>query len=59
MHYLVTDGTAMHDAMATTEAEIGYTPQVTLEEGVRHDSNTLRQKPGLPGVWGLGRQGDV
>lgn len=59
MHYLVTGGTAMHDAMATTEAEIGYTPHVTLEEGVRHAINALRQKPGLPGAWVLGRQGDV
>jgi nucleoside-diphosphate-sugar epimerase len=40
----------MHYEMATTEAEIGYTPQVTLEEGVRRYLNALRQKHGLPSV---------
>jgi nucleoside-diphosphate-sugar epimerase len=43
-------GGAMHYEMATTEAEIGYTPQVTLEEGVRRYLNALRQKHGLPSV---------
>jgi hypothetical protein len=51
MHYLVTGGTAMHGAMATTEAEIGYTSHVTRAEGVRHAINALRQKHGLPGAW--------
>jgi hypothetical protein len=50
MHYLVTGSTAMHDAMATTEAKIGYTPQAALEEGLRRYINALRQKHGLPDV---------
>ena len=50
MHYLVTGSTAMHSEMATTEAESGYTPQVTLAEGIRRSINALRQKHDLPSV---------
>jgi hypothetical protein len=50
MPYLVTGSTAMHYEIAATGAEIGYTLQVTLAEGIRHYINALRQKHGLPGV---------
>jgi hypothetical protein len=40
----------MHNEMATTETEIGYTPPVTLEAGIRRDINALRQQHALPGV---------
>jgi len=40
----------MHYEIATTEAEIGYTPQVTLAEGIRRYIKALRQKHGLPSI---------
>lgn len=40
-------GGAMHYEMATTEAEIGYSPQVSLEEGLRRYINAIRSKHGL------------
>jgi UDP-glucose 4-epimerase len=41
-------GGAMHFEMATTEAEIHYSPQFSLEEGLRRNINMLRVKQGLP-----------
>jgi UDP-glucose 4-epimerase len=40
-------GGAMHFEMATTEAEINYSPQFSLEEGLRRNINMLRTKQGL------------
>jgi hypothetical protein len=37
----------MHFEMATTEAEINYSPQFSLEEGLRRNINMLRAKQGL------------
>ncbi|PON16605.1 hypothetical protein C2W62_17625 [Candidatus Entotheonella serta] len=41
-------GGGMHYEMATTEAEIGYSPQVPLAEGLRRNINDLRRLNGLP-----------
>lgn len=41
-------GGAMHFEMATTEAEINYSPQISLEEGLRRNMDMLRSKHGLP-----------
>jgi nucleoside-diphosphate-sugar epimerase len=41
-------GGPMHFEMATTEAEINYSPQFSLEEGLRRNINMLRTKHGLP-----------
>jgi UDP-glucose 4-epimerase len=38
---------AMHFEVATTEAEINYSPQFSLEEGLRRNINMLRSKHGL------------
>ena len=43
-------GGAMRFDMATTEAEIQYSPQVSLEEGLRRNINALRIKQGLPSI---------
>jgi UDP-glucose 4-epimerase len=43
-------GGAMHFEMATTEAEIGYSPQIPLEEGLRRNINALRTKHGLQSI---------
>ncbi|GIX47431.1 MAG: nucleoside-diphosphate sugar epimerase [Candidatus Tectimicrobiota bacterium] len=43
-------GGPMRYEMATTEAEIHYSPQVSLEEGLRRTINALRAKHGLPPV---------
>ena len=43
-------GGPMHFEMATTEAEINYSPQYSLEEGLRRNINTLRAKHGLPAL---------
>lgn len=43
-------GGGMHFEMATTEAEIGYSPQVPLEEGLRRNINALREKDGLQAI---------
>jgi nucleoside-diphosphate-sugar epimerase len=43
-------GGAMHYEMATTEAEIGYSPQVSIEEGLRQNINFLRRKHQLPPI---------
>ncbi len=40
-------GGGMHYEMATTEAEIGYSPQVSLAEGLRRNINDLRRLNGL------------
>ncbi len=40
-------GGGIHYELATTEAEIGYSPQVPLEEGLRCNINSLRAKNGL------------
>jgi nucleoside-diphosphate-sugar epimerase len=40
-------GGPMHFEMATTEAEINYSPQFSLEEGLRRNINMLRTKQGL------------
>jgi nucleoside-diphosphate-sugar epimerase len=40
-------GGAMHFEMATTEAEINYSPQFSLEEGLRRNINMLRSKQEL------------
>ena len=40
-------GGAMHFEMATTEAEINYSPQFSLEEGLRRNINMLRSTQGL------------
>ena len=41
---------AMHFEMATTEAEINYSPQFSLEEGLRRNINMLRAKHSLPTI---------
>ncbi len=43
-------GGPMHFEMATTEAEIHYSPQFSLEEGLRRNINMLRAKHGLPPI---------
>jgi nucleoside-diphosphate-sugar epimerase len=43
-------GGAMRFDMATTEAEIRYSPQFSLQQGLRLNINTIRVKHGLPGV---------
>ena len=43
-------GGDMHFEMATTEAEIGYSPQVSLEDGLRRNINALRLKAQLPAI---------
>ncbi len=43
-------GGGMHYEMATTEAEIGYSPQVPLAEGLRRNINDLRRLNGLPAI---------
>jgi nucleoside-diphosphate-sugar epimerase len=43
-------GGAMHFETATTEAEINYSPQFSLEEGLRRNINMLRSKHGLPTI---------
>ncbi len=43
-------GGAMRFEMATTEAEIKYSPQFSLQEGLRLNINQIRAKHGLPGV---------
>jgi nucleoside-diphosphate-sugar epimerase len=43
-------GGAMHFEIATTEAEINYSPQFSLEEGLRRNINMLRTKHGLPTI---------
>ena len=43
-------GGAMHYEAAIAEAEIGYSPQVTLTEGLRRYINALRGKHGLPQI---------
>jgi nucleoside-diphosphate-sugar epimerase len=43
-------GGPMHFEMATTEAEINYSPQFSLEEGLRRNINMLRATHGLPTV---------
>lgn len=43
-------GGGMHYEMATTEAEIGYSPQISMEEGLRRNVNALRGKHGLPSL---------
>ncbi len=43
-------GGAMHYEMATTEAEIGYSPQISIEEGLRLNINALRAKHNLPPI---------
>jgi nucleoside-diphosphate-sugar epimerase len=40
----------MHYEMATTEAEINYSPQFALEEGLRCNINMLRTRHGLPTI---------
>ncbi len=40
-------GGAMHFEMATTETEIAYSPQFSLEQGLRLNINALRAKHGL------------
>ncbi len=40
-------GGGMHYEMATAEAEIGYSPQVALAEGLRYNINDLRRLNGL------------
>ncbi len=40
-------GGPMRFEMATTEAEINYSPQVSLDEGLRRNINALRAKHGL------------
>lgn len=49
----VKDGTwggAMRFEMATTEAEIRYSPQFSLEQGLRLNLNAIRAKHGFPEV---------
>jgi nucleoside-diphosphate-sugar epimerase len=41
-------GGPMHFEVATTEAEINYSPQFSLEEGLRLNINMLRRKHGMP-----------
>ena len=43
-------GGAMRFDAATTKAEIGYSPQVSLDEGLRRNINILRSKQGLATV---------
>ena len=43
-------GGPMHFEIATTEAEINYSPQFSLEEGLHRNINMLRAKHGLPAV---------
>jgi len=43
-------GGALHLETATTEAEIAYRPQITLEDGLRRNINTLRLKNGLAAI---------
>ncbi len=43
-------GGGMHYEMAITEAEIGYSPQIAMEEGLRRNINALRGKHGLPAL---------
>lgn len=40
-------GGGMHYEMATTESEIGYSPQVALADGLRRNINDLRRLHGL------------
>lgn len=43
-------GGAMRFAMASAEAEIGYSPQVSLQQGLRLNINAIRAKHGLSAV---------
>lgn len=43
-------GGAMRFEMATSETEIGYSPQFSLSQGLRLNINAIRAKHGLPAV---------
>ena len=43
-------GGARHFEVATTGAEINYSPQFSLEEGLRRNINMLRSKHGPPTI---------